>query len=61
VTVKEQVLAKLEKLPDSVTLTQMREELEIIEAIEKGQKAAREGRVKTQAEVESLFESWLTK
>jgi len=45
-------------LPDTASLHDIREELEILESIKEGQKAAREGRTKTQEEVEQLFASW---
>lgn len=55
---KQTVLNALEALPETASLHDIREELEIIEGIQKGQQAAREGRTKTQEQVEQIFASW---
>lgn len=44
-----------------ITFVVASEELEILESIKEGQQAAREGRTKTQEEVEQLFGSWNSK
>ncbi len=61
VTDKQLALSKLEALPETVSLHDIREELEILDAIQSGQKAAREGGTKSQEEVEKLFASWNSK
>lgn len=53
-------MAKLETLPESASLADIREEIDILAAIEEGQRAVREGRVKTQSEVKDLFATWLS-
>ena len=55
---KELALSTLETLPNDVNFHDIREELEILESVKKGQQAAREGRTKTQEEVEQMFASW---
>lgn len=58
---KQLALSTLGALPDTASLHDIREELEILESIQSGQQAAREGRTKTQEEVEQLFGSWNSK
>jgi len=58
---KQLALSTLGALPDTASLHDIREELEILESIKEGQQAAREGRSKTQEEVEQLFGSWNSK
>ena len=58
---KQLALSSLGSLPDTASLQDIREELEILESIKEGQQAAREGRTKTQEEVEQLFSSWNSK
>ena len=55
---KQLALSTLEALPDTASLHDIREELETLDSIKDGQRAAREGRTKTQEEVEQLFASW---
>jgi predicted transcriptional regulator len=58
---KELALNTLGALPDTASLHDIREELEILESIKAGRQAAREGRTKNQEEVEQLFDSWHSK
>ena len=58
---KQLVLSTFGALPETASLHDIREELEILESIEQGQQAAREGRTKTQEKVEQLFGSWNSK
>ncbi len=58
---KQLALRTLGALPDTASLHDIREELEILESIKEGQQAAREGHTKTQEEVELLFGSWNSK
>ncbi|MEM1222884.1 MAG: hypothetical protein AAGH40_08985 [Verrucomicrobiota bacterium] len=57
VTDKQLAISKLEALTEAASLHDIREELEILDAIQSGRKAAREGRSKSQKEVEELFAS----
>jgi predicted transcriptional regulator len=61
VTVKEQVMATLEKLPDTASLTEIREEIDILAAIEEGQRAIEEGRYSEASEVKARLRSWVEK
>jgi predicted transcriptional regulator len=58
---KQLALNKLETLPETASLHDIREELEVLDAIKSGQQAAREGRVQPQEDVEKLFASWNSK
>ena len=58
---KQLALSTLGALPDTASLHDIREELEILESIKEGQQAAREDRTKTQEKVEQLFGSWNSK
>jgi len=58
VTVKEQVMAKLEELPETATLEEIREEFEILAAIEEGQRDASAGRVFAASELRAELRSW---
>ena len=60
-TDKQLAIRKLEALPETASLHDIREELEILDAIQSGQKAAREVRTKSLEEVEKLFASWNSK
>ena len=48
---KQLALNKLETLPETASLHDIREELEVLDAIKSGQQAAREGRVQPQEDV----------
>jgi len=58
---KEAVLSRIGSLPDSATLTDIREELEIVAAIEEGEKDIDEGRSYTPAEMRQSLQSWITR
>lgn len=60
-SIKEQVIARVNELPETATIPDIQEELQILTAIEDGQKAARLGKSKSQVEVEKQFASWITK
>ncbi len=55
VSTKELLIEFTRNLPKKVTLDEAIEELQILAAIERGQQAAEEGRVITQAEVRRRF------
>jgi predicted transcriptional regulator len=59
-TDKQAVLDALGRLPESVTLEEIAEELHIMAAIRRGRGDIAKGRSKPQGEVEKLFESWAT-
>ena len=57
---KQAVLDALQRLPESVTIEEITEELRIMAAIRRGRVDVANGRTKTQAEAEQLLESWAT-
>lgn len=59
-TVKEDIQALLERLPDDCTLEDVQYHIYILEKIRRGIEDADAGRVKTQEEVEAEFAAWLT-
>ncbi|MEQ9825106.1 MAG: hypothetical protein ABQ298_12045 [Puniceicoccaceae bacterium] len=58
---KEMVLEAVGRLPETATLDQIRDELELIAGIQRGLEDSKAGRVKTTEEVKKLVESWCTK
>ena len=60
-TAKELVMNAIEALPDNATLTDIREELEVIEGIEKGLADADAGRVVSHEEAVRRIESWTSR
>jgi predicted transcriptional regulator len=58
---KQLAMSTLQALPETASLHDIREELEILDAIKSGQQAAREGRVQSQEAVEKQFASWNSK
>ncbi|WPJ95442.1 hypothetical protein SH580_18645 [Coraliomargarita algicola] len=54
-------MSTLQALPETASLHDIREELEILEGIKSGQQTAREGHVQSQEAVEELFASWNSK
>jgi predicted transcriptional regulator len=59
-TVKEDIQALIERLPDDCTLEDVQYHLYILEKIRSGIEDAEAGRVKTQEGVEAKFAEWLT-
>ena len=59
-TDKQAVIDALGRLPESATLDEIAEELRIMAAIRRGRGDVAAGRVKSQEEVERLFQSWAT-
>lgn len=49
----------LGRLPETITLAEIAEELQLIVAIRQGQADVAAGRVHTHKEVEQLFASWI--
>ena len=60
-TTKQQVIERMERLPDSASIADFREELEIIAALEEGQRDVAEGKVKTIDQAKAEVDSWFTK
>jgi len=60
-SVKEAAHAAIEALPDDASLQDAADRLALLAALEKGRKAIREGRSKSQEDVEKLLPSWLGK
>jgi len=60
-TTKQQVIERMERLPDSASIADIREELEIIAALEEGQRDVAEGKVKTIEQAKAEVDSWFTK
>jgi predicted transcriptional regulator len=60
-TDKEAVLDALSRLPETASLEEITEELQIMAAVRRGRADIAAGRTKTQERVEQLVESWATK
>ena len=60
-SVKEAVYAAIEALPEEATLQDAADRIAPLAALEKGRLAVREGRWKSQEDVEKLLPSWLEK
>jgi predicted transcriptional regulator len=58
---KEMVIETLSRLPDSVSLSQIQEELRILAAIRKGQTEAEAGNVVPHGEVVKMVEGWASR
>jgi predicted transcriptional regulator len=58
---KEAVIEIMRKLPEEVTLEEIVEEIQILAAIQQGEKEVREGRVISHEDVKQRLASWLTK
>jgi len=60
-TDKEAVIDALNRLPETASLEEITEELQIMAAVRRGRADVAAGRTKTQEEIEQLVESWATK
>ena len=60
-TAKEIVTERIREFPDDATFDEIIDELQILAAIEKGQRAADEGRVIPHADVRQRFSEWRSK
>ncbi len=58
---KEIAIETIRALPEAASMEEIAEELQIMAAIRKGKDDVKAGRVKSHAEVEKLFEAWITK
>jgi predicted transcriptional regulator len=59
-TDKQAVIDALDRLPESVSLEEITEELHIMASIRRGRADIEAGRSKSHEEVEKLVESWAT-
>jgi len=60
-TDKEMALDTIKKLPEDTPMEEIAEELQIMAAIRQGKEEVRAGRTKPHAEVEKMFEAWISK
>ena len=58
---KDMAILTINKLPEDTSMEEIAEELQIMAAIKKGKADVRAGRVKSHAQVEKLFETWISK
>ena len=58
-SVKEQMLESVRRMPDNVTWTDIEETVRLLAALEAGITAANEGRVHPHAEVKEKFFAWI--
>lgn len=58
-SVKDVAHAAIDALPDTASLQDAADRIALLAALEKGRQAMREGRWKSQEEVEKLLPSWL--
>ncbi len=59
-TIKKDLEALVQRLPEDCTIEDVQYQLYILEKIRRGVEAADAGRVTTQEEVEERFSQWLT-
>jgi predicted transcriptional regulator len=59
-TVKQDIEALIQRLPEDCTIEDVQYHLYILEKIRRGVESAEAGRVKTQEEVEERFSQWFT-
>lgn len=60
-SVKDVAHAAIDALPDTASLQDAADRIALLAALEKGRQAMREGRWKSQEEVEKLLPTWLEK
>ena len=58
---KDIVIEAVRKLPESATINEISEEISILAAISRGEKAIEEGRVISHEEVKKRFAAWSSK
>jgi predicted transcriptional regulator len=58
---KQVAIQTISQLPENASMDEIAEELQIMAAIRKGKADVKAGRVKSQAQVERLFETWISK
>ena len=60
-TTKQQVIEHLERLPETASLADFKQELEIMTAIQEGQGDVAEGKVKSVDQAKVELDSWFTR
>lgn len=60
-TDKSVALETIANLPENSSMEEIAEELQIMAAIRKGKEDVKAGRMKSHAEVEKIFERWISK
>ncbi|HEX3799892.1 MAG TPA: hypothetical protein VH413_14455 [Verrucomicrobiae bacterium] len=58
---KQAAITAISKLPEDASIEEIAEELQILAAIKKGKADVKAGRTKSHAQVEKLFETWISK
>ena len=58
---KEVAIQTISKLPEDASMEEIAEELQIMAALRKGKADVKAGRVKSHAQVEKMFETWISK
>ena len=58
---KQVAIQTISQLPEDASMAEIAEELQIMAAIRKGKTDVKAGRVKSHAQVEKLFETWISK
>ena len=58
---KQVAIQTINELPEDASMQEITEELQIMAAIRKGKTDVRAGRVKSHAQVEKMFEAWISK
>lgn len=57
---KQVAIQTINKLPEDASMEEIAEELQILAAIRKGKADVKAGRVKPHAQVERMFEAWIS-
>jgi len=60
-TDKEMVINTLSRLPDSASLSEIQEEIKLLEALKEAEEDILAGRVRSHSEVKEEFQKWTTK
>ena len=58
---KQVAIETINHLPEDASMEEIAEELQIMAALRKGKRDVKAGRTKSHAEVENLFEAWISK
>ncbi len=58
---KQMAMQTISQLPENASMDEIAEELQIMAAIRKGKADVKAGRVKPHAQVEKMFEAWISK
>jgi len=58
---KQVAIETINHLPEDASMEEIAEELQIMAALRKGKEDVKTGRTKSHAEVEKMFEAWISK